>query len=184
MISAADSTDLSEAPSTVLVVGKTGMLRGAVDELLASGRTVILVARRASAVEDSRAGRLITVAADWERPEQFGDAVRRATRNVDVGAALLWIHQPYRDQVTRELKNVLSADAVVVRLWGSSGSYPAEQARAAVRLEGRRMCDVYLGSVTEARGWRWLTDKEISSGALRALVGTDAESAIGELVPR
>jgi hypothetical protein len=157
-----------------------------VRELLRSGRTVVLVARRASEFEAPvpSSGRLITVDADWRDPERFAAAVAQATRGLPLEAAVLWVHRPHRDRIVRELADLLPPGAVVVRLWGSGGGDPEAEARAAVRLDGRSMREVYLGSVTEAHGWRWLTHEEISAGALHALAGGNAEHVVGELAAR
>lgn len=176
----------SSIPSTVMVVGGTGMLGSAVRDLLRLGRTVVLVARRASKFEapSPPSGRLITVDADWRDPERFVEAIRRAASGLSLEAAVLWVHRPHRDRIVRELDDLLPPEAVVLRLWGSGGGDPRAEARAAVRLDGRIMREVYLGSVTEEQGWRWLTHAEISAGALQALAGVDAHHVIGELAAR
>jgi NADPH:quinone reductase-like Zn-dependent oxidoreductase len=182
----ASAVMMSSVPSTVLVVGGTGMLSAAVRQLLRFGRTVVLVARRASEFEAPApsSGRLITVDADWRTPQRFAEAVGQAARGLSLEAAVIWVHRPYRDQIVRELDDLLPPGAVVLRLWGSGGGDPEAEARAAVRLAGRRMREVYLGSVTEAHSWRWLTHEEISAGALQALEGENAHHVIGELTAR
>lgn len=181
----ARAPDLSTVPSTVLVVGGTGMLGPAVRELLDSARTVVLVARRASNFHHKDdAGRLVTVDADWEDAEQFGETLRRAVHGLNVEAALLWVHLPHRDPVVRVLDDLLPPGAVVVRLWGTGSGQPREDAHVAARLEGRTMREVYLGSVASPQGWRWLTHSEISAGALEALAGADTHHIVGKLGSR
>ncbi len=172
--------DLSTVPGTVLVVGGTGMLAPAVRWLLDTGRTVVLVARRASAFERD-AGDLVAIDTDWSDAHELAEAVRRSPLRRHVGAVLLWVHLPHRDPVAVALDAVLPRDAMVVRLWGTGSGQPREDARRAPQLAGRTVCETYLGSVSEPHGWRWLTHDEISTGALEALAGDAREQTIGEL---
>ncbi|WP_017612769.1 Rossmann-fold NAD(P)-binding domain-containing protein [Nocardiopsis salina] len=170
----------------LLVVGGTGMLRPAVHDLLGSGARVVLVSRRperAAAGAPDR-GRLVPVAADWSAPERLGEAVREATGGRPMAEALLWVHTPYDEGVHASLDPLLSADATVVQLWGSAGADP----RLSRPLPGqyappRAYRSVVLGFADTARATRWLTDREVSDGALRALSDAAPEQIVGRVEP-
>ncbi|QBI54043.1 Rossmann-fold NAD(P)-binding domain-containing protein [Streptomonospora litoralis] len=170
----------------VLVVGGTGMLRPAVHELLGSGARVVCVARRPerAAAGAPDAGELVQVAADWEQPRSLGEAVARAARTGRFTEALLWVHTPYDEAVHRELDPVLSGNAAVVQLWGSAGADPRRSRPDPPRYAPPRSYrSVVLGFADAARGTRWLTDREISDAALRALGDSTPEQTAGRVEP-
>ncbi|MBE3001703.1 hypothetical protein IDM40_23835 [Nocardiopsis sp. HNM0947] len=170
----------------LLVVGGTGMLRPAVHDLLDSGARVVLVARRperAAAGAPDR-GRLVPVAADWKDPQRLGEAVREAVVGRPVTEALLWVHTPHDEGVHRTLDPLLSPDATVVQLWGSAGADPRNSRPLPDQYSPPRSYrSVVLGFADTARGTRWLTDREISDGALRALRDTAPEQIVGRVEP-
>lgn len=120
---------MNEGPGMVLVVGGTGMLRPMVHELVSSGATVLVVARRPSqgAPVKPSTGRFIPVTADWARPEQLADAILMASGGRQVTTAVLWIHSPYRSSVLQELKRAIAEMATVIQVRGSAGPDVAEK---------------------------------------------------------
>lgn len=170
----------------ILVVGGTGMLRPAVHDLLHAGARVVLVARRPERAEIGAADleRLVPVAADWTDPERLGDAVRESVDGRPITEALLWMHTPYDEGVHRVLDPLLSAEATVVQLWGSAGVDP-RHSRPLPEQHGspRSYRSVVLGFADTSHGTRWLTDREVSDGALRGLRDTTPEQIVGRVEP-
>ncbi|MDT0268515.1 hypothetical protein RM844_19705 [Streptomyces sp. DSM 44915] len=172
----------------VLVVGGTGMLRFAVHELLDAGATVLVAGRhpeRAAPGNPSAIGRLVPVQADWSEPVQLAAAVARAAGQQSVGTAVLWVHRPYGAGVHRALDGVLAPDATVVHLWGSAGADPTASRPAPPEYRPpRHYRSVVLGYVDRPDGGtRWLTDREISYGALRALADPAPRQTVGRTEP-
>lgn len=165
----------------VLVLGGTGMLRPAVEELLRSGEHVVVVARRASRAFADLPDGLTAVDADWSRPAEYGQRCRDAVAGRDVLGLILWVHQPHRDAVTVEIDPLLSEATRVVRLWGSSSGDPRDRARVSRKPRAGSLCEVYLGSTFDGAGRTWLTHEQISQGALEALRGDHREHTVGEV---
>jgi hypothetical protein len=112
---------VTDPKRTVLVVVGAGMLLPAVQSLLTDGATVVVARRPRRAGEHPQ---LIPVAADWAYPEDMADALHAVLGTVRPAEALLWVHSPYGKKVHEQLDRLLDRRAVVVHLWGSSGSDP------------------------------------------------------------
>lgn len=170
----------------MLVIGGTGMLRPAVDNLLVAGSRVIAVARRPfrEAPADGASGEYVPVVADWSDPATLAQRVADALSAPTVSKVIAWIHSPYQQGVTQALSPLLSADSIVVRLWGSAGADP----RDTLRKEGPILSHVdvrtvILGYQRDGQAKRWLTDEEISDGALAALSDPQSPQVVGVLDP-
>jgi NAD(P)-dependent dehydrogenase (short-subunit alcohol dehydrogenase family) len=183
--------DGATAGGDVLVVGGTGMLRPAVHALADTGRRVVVVARRpdralrgASSASVS-VDAVVPVVADWAEPYHLADQVAAAFDGEPIDAALLWIHSPHHRQVLAELDPLLAPSATVVQLWGSARRDPSAQATAPPPGYGppRAYRRVVLGYVRDGAGSRWLTDEEISQGALRALDDPAPVQIVGRTEP-
>ena len=153
----------------ILVVGGTGMLAPAVDDLLAAGVRVVSASRHASSSTAAQHRFLTAVDVDWADL----DFVTKALAAVDADslrAAILWVHSPYRDPISTGLHAALPRSVHFVRLWGSGGGDPCAAADAATALPRRNISEVFLGSLPDGRGGRrWLSHREISDAALAAL---------------
>lgn len=170
----------------ILVVGGTGMLRPAVHELLGTGARVICVARRperaTSGAPDS--GELVPVPVNWADPQRLADAVARATEGRPLTEALLWVHTPYDEGVHEVLDPLLSGNATVVQLWGSSGVDPRHSRPRPTRYAPPRSYrSVVLGFADTGTRTRWLTNREISDAALRGLRDSRPEQIAGRVEP-
>lgn len=175
---------MPEAVGEVLVIGGTGMLRPAVHELVDRGRRVVVASRRPeqAARPETGRGRFVPVVVDWQEPETLVDSIVTATGGRSVTHVVVWVHSPYRTAVMRELDRVVASDAIVVQVWGSAGEDPRNVlATELVTLPDRRMRDVILGYVREARVSRWLTHTEISDGVLHALDRAEALEVVGQI---
>lgn len=170
----------------VLVVGGTGMMRPAVHDLINSGARVILVARRPdkAATATAARGRLSPVAANWSEPDRLADAVKETMGGRAIAEALLWIHTPYDEGVHRALDPLLATDATVVQLWGSAGADPRRSRPLPDQYTPPRSYrSVVLGFADTAEGTRWLTNREISDGALRGLHDPQPQQIVGRVEP-
>jgi hypothetical protein len=117
--------------------------------------------------------RCLPVDADWGGA-RFSDDVGLALASLrPIRRALLWLHDPQADLAP--LLPLLSEALVVLVLRSVDG-------RPGVPGQASKLVTVQLGSKAAARGRRWLTDQEISDGAIAAL--SDGRSRIvGDLTP-
>lgn len=170
----------------ILVVGGSGMLRPAVHDLLDEGARVVVVARRPerAASGTDRDGLLVPVTADWAEPRQLAERVVKARGDQPFAEAILWVHSPYGDGLHPELGSLLTDDAVVVHLWGSAGRDPREGPEVPdAYVQPRRYRRVVLGFADGSSGTRWLTDDEISGGAVHALTDPAPVQIVGRVEP-
>jgi hypothetical protein len=102
---------------------------------------------------------VIAVEADWGLAD-FRTQVERPLKGLPLQAALLWLHDP--EPVLEWLLPLLDAVRTVLVL-GSTHGAPAIPGQAA------GLTIVRLGRIGTKDKWRWLTDGEISQGAIAAL---------------
>lgn len=160
----------------LLVLGGTGMLRGAVRELIDRHYIVISLARRpqrgvpAEHMDD----RFIGLTGDWCEPEDFASQILAALRErgattSELAGAIVWVHSPYRHGVLDQLERVLDPTAQVLQLWGSAVEKPQEiMTRENHVRRSWKSKHLYLGYHASTGAPRWLTNDEISQAALRA----------------
>ncbi|KAK9482801.1 hypothetical protein V1527DRAFT_492420 [Lipomyces starkeyi] len=158
---------------TSLTIGGTGMLASATHWLAARSERTIVVAREASRFTCGDV-RFVPVNADWTRPS-FAPLIAEAIAKVGpIRQVLLWLHDP--EALIPLLLPLLGTGRVVLVL-GSRQSEPMTPPDIAP------FTTVRLGSMKTTSGRRWLTDNEISEGAIAAL--QDGHSRIvGDLVGR
>ncbi|MEU3404579.1 hypothetical protein ABZ766_11600 [Streptomyces sp. NPDC006670] len=169
-------TEDASAPGPVLVVGGTGMLAGMVGELVRTGLTAAVVARRPpgpGAFGDlgPGAGRLLPVAADYTEPLRFAAALRRvAARTGPFRQAVLWVHAHGRPHAYAAVAATLAQGASVFDVLGSGAAAPTAPAPRRPEALGRaRYHPVVLGFTGQGAHTRWLNHGEISGGVLAAL---------------
>ncbi|HIW99612.1 MAG TPA: hypothetical protein H9871_05665 [Candidatus Nesterenkonia stercoripullorum] len=170
----------------VLMVGATGMLRPAVHALTHRGHSVTAVSRQPGRATPPSTipGEFTAVSADWRDPESLTDAVADAAHGHLFPTAVVWVHSPYRVAVMRGLARLLTADAVVVQVWGSASHDPRDVLDSqGVDLPGRTMCHVMLGYVRLAGISRWLSSAEISDGVVHALDAAEPVHVVGRIDP-
>lgn len=170
----------------VLMVGATGMLRPAVHALTHHGHSVTAVSRqpRRAAPPSTMPGRFTAVSADWRDPESLIDAVADAAYGHLFPTAVVWVHSPYRVAVMGGLARGLTADALVVQVWGSASQDPRDVLTSeGVDLPGRTMRHVMLGYVRHTGKSRWLSSTEISDGLLQALQASEPVHVVGHIDP-
>lgn len=154
-----------------LAIGGTGMLARATRWLGDRSTTTLLAARRASRFAPGD-HRFVPLDLDWSSPHFRRDLEQAMKAAAPIERALLWLHEP--GPVLAWLLPLLP-DAHVVLVLGSLDGRP-EVPEAAARL-----ITVRLGSKATTNGSRrWLTDEEISEGAILALDSGQALT-VGEI---
>lgn len=151
----------------VLVVGATRILRPAVEELVASGGTVVAVARSPGELRELAAahpGRVVPAAADYADTNGFRDAVRASGATPDAAV----VYAPLATDATRSVLQELVCGPVVELLTSDIAAgyaYPfmLDCLPPAPHLQWYRLV---LGW-TEQRNWH--TRQQISTAALSVL---------------
>lgn len=173
-----------------LVVGGTGMLAAAADELAGQGWRVSHIARRASAFAQERPGQA-GFDADYHDAEAFGRALHAALAwggPADLGIA--WF-RTLKLEAPRMMAQALGAPDRPARLFQVVGSrtahpdHPDRLPRAAAIAEGLncRLRQVVLGFRAEAGGYRANTNAEISAGVLDAIAADRRLTIVGQVDP-
>jgi hypothetical protein len=159
-------------PPHALAVGTSGMLAGASRGLAERGWQVTMAARQRRRLDAARAGlpALHPVAVDYTDTGAFDDALKvAADQRGTITLALCWI----RGSAPEALAAVAAAVADggrLVHVLGSAARDPSTLGSDALLAQERlRYQRVVLGFVIEGGRSRWLTDAEISAGALAAV---------------
>jgi NAD(P)-dependent dehydrogenase (short-subunit alcohol dehydrogenase family) len=163
-----------------LVVGGTGMLSGCVAELVRDGWQVVVPSRRYAPIpadlpepaDESR--QALWVEADWAAPESFAE---RAEKALSGKAELLvaWVHDAYRAEVLAAIAPLLTPEAAVVEVLGSSAAQLLA-GTAEPTLPDHDTQLVVLGFIRDGESTRWL------DAVHRALAGRPpAVHQIGEV---
>ncbi len=155
-----------------LVIGGTGMLAAATLWLAERSKITLLVARHASGFRIGD-GRFVRLDADWKCPTFCNDVANALQSLPPVKCALIWLHEP---EPTLGWLLPKLPDARVVLVLGSFDGRPYLPGQATDLLTVR------LGSKATQRGRRWLTDKEISDGAIAAM-SDGCSGVVGDLRP-
>jgi hypothetical protein len=172
-----------------LVIGGTGMLAGATHALAEDGDVSVL-SRHAAAFCRGHA-QLHAEPCDWSSASQLLPHVEAAiAARGAVSIALVWMHQR-ADTLPLEVGRVLARRGPVrfFHVMGSAVSDPSrpdrllayERAFGAVPNLAWR--PVMLGFQIENGGSRWLTNEEISGGAIAAIRSDARKSLIGQVEP-
>lgn len=170
-----------------LIVGGTGMLRQASAFVAARARRVTLVARGAvRAAAELGLGHDSALPLDWRHSDAFGSALRQRSAALGpIDLALLWLHDDGQHALEALLRDLSRAPVLVVHVLGSADADPGA-GNAAIRSLAIRhgpisYVTVVLGSKPGVGGGRrWLTDAEISAGAIAA-ISTGRDVRVGDL---
>ncbi len=156
-----------------LAVGTSGMLAGACRGLAERGWQVTMVARARRKLDAAIAGtpHLWPAPVDYRDATAFDTAVKDAiARAGPVRLALCWIRGTAPDALTATAAVVVDGGRVVHVLGSAGGRHPSTLGSGALLAQDRvRYQRVVLGFVVESGRSRWLTDAEISAGALAAI---------------
>lgn len=150
-----------------LVLGGTGMLTRVTTGLIADGWHVVLPSRRYAPLAAEGTGRALWVEADWSYPERLAD---RAARALGGPADLLvaWIDSRSRMPVLKAVARLLTPDAPVVEVHGSSSADPIAGCPDPV-ITDHPTQQVVLRAVTDRGSSRWLTHAEIATSVEDAI---------------
>lgn len=165
-----------------LVVGGTGMLREATLHLAERYEHITLIARRPERIGER--SQIHGVALDYRETDRLGDALRQAIKaHGPIGLALCWIHSTAPEALPTVVWE-LGAQGLPFRLVHVRGSAVADPTRLPIAPDVPAQCryhQVILGFKVEGRRSRWLTNREISEGVIRA-IETDTDRAIVGMV--
>lgn len=168
---------------TAVAVGATGMLSQALDWVAARSARTVVVARRASRWSPSAApaGPVVPLDGDWRDGGALTDALGQAIDPAEVDLLLLWIHASGSQALQGLLDLFAPRDLLIVHVLSSAAGDPAAYRDAVSRRgTGARYRTVKLGAVRGAVGWRWLSDAEISEGAIQA-IRAQQDVTVGEI---
>ena len=179
-----------------LVVGGTGMLRGASLGLAARGYTVSVVARRQSRLDAlvqeaaGLKGTIHPIALDYRDTGALKAALVKArTRFGPIELAVVWIHSiaPAAPLAVAHHVGSPQRPGRFFHVLGSAAADPSRpdpQRRAVfASVANIRYREVILGFVREGRGSRWLTHDEISAGVLAAVEADRPRFIVGTVEP-
>lgn len=177
----------------VLVVGGTGMLAGAVRELVRRGHPTAVLARDATRLHDlaesaTGPGEVVPVQTNYAAVDDTRAKLAGAVGELGrFGAVVLWVHTPFRARVHTLVGDAcLAEEALVVDVLGSAGRPPREiqpEVPEPFRRPGVTYRQAVLGFTDGPAGTRWLTDTEISKGAIAAFDGPGESTVVGRLHP-
>ncbi|WP_281285907.1 short-chain dehydrogenase [Melghirimyces algeriensis] len=180
----------------MIVVGGTGMLRDVSVYLTQKGCNVTVIARNQkrlnTLVEESGSveGCIHPVQVDYRDDHLFIHQVEKAISTYGpIRMAVVWIHStaPQAPYQLASLLNETTPSCDYFHVLGSSVADPSQQ-------DGRRKKqfmqyphiqyhEVILGFVVEKNGSRWLTNKEISQGVIRAIQSNQKQTVVGTVDP-
>jgi len=168
-----------------LVVGGTGMLRDAV-VALARDRDVTVVARPGRRIEAlaREIPRVHAAPADWHDADALGaalDAAIAARGPFDLAVA--WIHSDAPAAVLVAARRVRGRFVQVLPCEAEQPKAPRPSRRPEIEALGLPFHEVVLGWIAEGRRSRWLTDAEISRGALAGIADPRPRSIVGVVAP-
>ncbi|RNC80931.1 MAG: hypothetical protein ED559_03785 [Phycisphaera sp.] len=156
-----------------MVIGGTGMLAGACQELAGRGSRLSVLARRPA---DLGPG-VTCYPCDYTEPDSFELAASSAIRQSGKPSLLItWIHATApngADQI-----HSWTDPTRHIRVLGSASANKAAPGRSEAGVE-----HVVLGFVVGPAGSRWLTNEEICEGVLHAVDHPQPRTVVGVLEP-
>ncbi len=162
---------VARGSSVGLSIGGTGMLAAATDWLASQCETTLVASRHASRFAAGSPA-MLALDVDWSQPDFLAVIETRLALMPPVTHALLWLHR--LDDHLPALVEMLQGARIVLVLGSMDGQPKLPDASGVVTVR--------LGSMADGRGRRWLTNDEISAGAIAALED-GAARVVGELKP-
>lgn len=186
---------MSKMYQHTLVIGGSGMLANCTIGLSRVSQAVSVVgreARRLLAVGDRCHGAFEPLAVDYRNSAKLTEAVDTAIRrHGPIDLVVAWIHldAPEASGAVAALAMESNSAVIYVDVVGSAFADPAAPGRLRARqkliqetgVEDYR--SVVLGYVAEPSGSRWLSNEEISSGVLAAVVSESRSMVVGAVDP-
>lgn len=167
---------------TALILAGAGMLNDVARALVYDGWQVILPARRYVPVPIDRGeppGRAVWLEAHWDQPEELAQRVAAALHGRSVDLLVMWLHDSYRESVSKAVEPLLSPTAPVVEVWSATGPtvVPRKPGSDVEDVEvGRSVQRILLGEVSAFDDTRALSQAEIMA-SVRAAVDRALEGA-------
>lgn len=177
------------------VIGATGMLRKASVAIARESSAFTAVARtRASLDALARdigkldGSRQFYIDLDWDDQDNFLAALsRHVSQHGPPSLVVAWLHNPSLGPRIANALPELDSGCEFFQVLGSAGRGPASEAAALQsrieRRPGLAYRQVVLGFVREGSASRWLTNDEISGGALDAISAKLPSYVIGTVTP-
>jgi hypothetical protein len=177
-----------------LVIGGTGMLKGAVLHLLAKFDTVSVIARNEDGFKKLRedSGNLSSsineLRLDYTHYIDLTNAAIKSVKDFgEIDLVISWIHSsaPLAPVLIAKVINDTSGKCNFYEILGSSRIHP-ENDKAENKFkdfENITYHTVLLGFIIENNTSRWLTNKEISNGVLMAIESGESNYIVGTITP-
>lgn len=143
-----------------LVLGGTGMIAGASSEMSRHDMRVWTPSRRGPAPLGCHWFEF-----DWRLPMALSADLQSRIRG-KLAVLLVWVHYPYRIQIWNIVDNFVSDDTAIIDIWSHAGARPEE---ARHLRSAPPHSHIILGRGGPRRD-RWLSDVEISDGAIAAVM--------------
>jgi hypothetical protein len=175
-----------------LVIGGTGMLRGASLELARSFQTVSVVARSESDLLKMHAenSRIFPLCLDYTQSGKLLDAINNSVAlNGAITLVICWVHDtaPEAPFMVAELINTNKHACEFYHVLGSADGEPGSEAACESAkfnsLPFVSYRQVVLGFIIEGTYSRWLSNDEISSGTIHAVRSKAPHSIVGVVRP-
>lgn len=160
--------------SSALTLGMTGMLRGALDAVIAQSHHTWVLSRHAEeTLADNSPPRSTALNVDFDDSALFHQTISSTIDLASIDLAVLWVHNPGLKTLFSLLERFAHQPMRVVHIAGSAAGDPKRQAaRIAEKITlgpQCHYCPVILGAMPTPSGRRWLTHEEICSGTIRAI---------------
>lgn len=177
----------------ILIIGGTGMLRGTTEHFIQKGNIVTMMARNESRLKSIKEKypeereNIMILEQDYRNA---GEALEKVKKTADmympIHQAILWIHTSGQ-RFSNKVKEFLFSHhpkTKVWQLWGSATINPKELSQTWWRKHyPKRYREIFLGYMKNGSSTRWLTNREISEGTIRAVETDKPEYSIGLLQP-
>jgi hypothetical protein len=165
-----------------LTVGATGMLKETLLTIAQQAEETWVISRQADTfVEKHSARRLSPLRIDYTDPVIFMTALRKSVLLDEVDIALLWMHDVGNKTCLTLLDQLSQKQVLIVHVVGSASHNPGKQIAKVRRkisfCDNSLYCPVVLGAMASGNGRRWLTHKEISASATKAINTGTAQMA-------
>lgn len=176
-------------PNHAIVIGGTGMLKEATLWLEETGYHVSVIARTRTKLEKVKEQaidptKVSVYSVDYHDEGNFVDIIKRAIdENGPVNLVVAWIHSSapcaFQELVqTIDKKQDNQWELYCVK--GSTKKIPSDLPELPERCHYHQ---IFLGFVIENNWSRWLTNHEISNGAIQAIKENQAIHIVGTLEP-
>lgn len=173
----------------ILIVGGTGMLRGVTAHFIEKGDIVSVLARNKSRIDTLKEeypvkrGRIWPIAQDYRNAEKALKMVKEAADMfVHIDLAILWIHDT-GNNFSEKVKQFLLTHHHNTKIFQLVGSITVEPTSLS-QPEWRkaypdRYREIFLGYKKTGQSFRWLTNREIAKGTIRAIERDEPKFMIG-----